>query len=49
MKYQCPACKKILVRRKDDKAFITKSGFYRGYCEKKGKNVLLKPIKKGEK
>ena len=48
MKFECPACGKILFRRmktKADKMFLTKGGKYRSMCDKTGRDVLCRRVK----
>ena len=48
MKFKCPKCKKIIFRYAKDyrnSSFITKTGKYRGYCDKFCCDVLMPRVK----
>ena len=48
MKWRCPFCKKIIVRRmsKITRSFMTPKGWYRSMCDKTGKDAFCRPITK---
>jgi predicted RNA-binding Zn-ribbon protein involved in translation (DUF1610 family) len=46
MKFKCPSCGEIIVRNKKDALnSLTKKGFLKSYCSKKGKIVYCVPKK----